>query len=287
MNAPLRSEERLFDLLVLEATQGLSAVEEHELQELKREFPHAANVDIERTVAALTVALLAGRDMPPQALRDRIVAAGRAAAATKSQTPRASVSNLQDARSTRSASGVSASNRFSRAGWWVAAASLLLALAGWWPRLTGNPSALVANTSPTQAREELLSSGRAIRASWTPPSSDGGQALVGDVVFDPVTQRGFLSFRGIPANDPRLAQYQLWIVDARRKQPEPVDGGIFDVAAQPPTAASSSSGEVVIPFEARLPVGQPAAFVVTLEQPGGVVISKQEKVLALAKVGPT
>ena len=41
---------------------------------------------------------------------------------------------------------------------------------------------------------------------------------------------------------------------------------------------------MIIPFEAKLPVGKPAAFVVTVEQPGGVVVSKQERVLALAQV---
>ena len=45
-----------------------------------------------------------------------------------------------------------------------------------------------------------------------------------------------------------------------------------------------ASGDVIVPFRAKLPVGKPAAFVVTMEQPGGVVVSKQERVMALAKV---
>ncbi len=97
-------------------------------------------------------------------------------------------------------------------------------------------------------------------------------------MFDPVTQQGYLRFRGIPANDPRLEQYQLWIADASRTPPEPVDGGVFN------TPQSTATGDVIIPFEAKLPVGKPAAFVVTVEQPGGVVVSKQERVLALAQV---
>jgi hypothetical protein len=56
---------------------------------------------------------------------------------------------------------------------------------------------------------------------------------------------------------------------------------VFNVDA---TALAAAGGEVLIPFEPRLPVHSPAAFVVTLEQPGGVVISRQEHVLALAKV---
>ena len=44
----------------------------------------------------------------------------------------------------------------------------------------------------------------------------------------------------------------------------PVDGGVFDV---------SGKGEVVIPIRAVLPVHGPSAFAITLEQPGGVVVS--------------
>jgi hypothetical protein len=58
-----------------------------------------------------------------------------------------------------------------------------------------------------------------------------------------------------------------------------VDGGVFDVTPQ-----ATASGDVIVPFRAKLPVGKAAAFVVTMEQPGGVVVSKQERVLALAKV---
>jgi hypothetical protein len=99
------------------------------------------------------------------------------------------------------------------------------------------------------------------------------------VVFDPVQQIGFLRFRGIPANDPRLEQYQLWIADGDRDSPEPVDGGVFDVPVQ-----STASGDVIVPFRAKLPVGKPMAFVITMERPGGVVVSKQERVMALARV---
>ena len=106
------------------------------------------------------------------------------------------------------------------------------------------------------------------------PDPDAAR-LTGDVVFDPVTQRGYLRFRNLPANDPRRGQYQLWIVDGTRTQPPPVDGGVFDVPA--------AGGEVLIPFQPRLPVGRAAAFVITLERPGGVVVSGQERVLAIAR----
>ena len=81
---------------------------------------------------------------------------------------------------------------------------------------------------------------------------------------------------GIPANDPTQAQYQLWIVDPARDPDAPVDGGVFDIPAD--------GSPVVIPIAAKLALNNPQAFVITLEQPGGVVKSKLEKVVALAKL---
>jgi hypothetical protein len=40
---------------------------------------------------------------------------------------------------------------------------------------------------------------------------------------------------------------------------------------------------VVVPIVAKLALNKPQAFVITREQPGGVVKSKQEVVVALAK----
>jgi hypothetical protein len=52
-----------------------------------------------------------------------------------------------------------------------------------------------------------------------------------------------------------------------------VDGGVFDVPA--------NAGEVIIPIRAALMVRKPAAFAVTLEKPGGVVVSGREHVIVL------
>jgi hypothetical protein len=74
-----------------------------------------------------------------------------------------------------------------------------------------------------------------------------------------------------------MHQYQLWIFDAARDQRYPVDGGVFDVPA--------NAGEVVIPIRASLMVRKPAAFAVTLEKPGGVVVSGREHVIVLGVTG--
>lgn len=97
--------------------------------------------------------------------------------------------------------------------------------------------------------------------------------MSGEVAWSDELQEGYMTLTNLPANDPKTNQYQLWIVDATRDA-NPVDGGVFDIPAD---------GEsVVVPIRSALAVNQPTAFVITLEQPGGVVVSKQETVVALA-----
>jgi anti-sigma-K factor RskA len=84
-----------------------------------------------------------------------------------------------------------------------------------------------------------------------------------------------MRFRGLAANDPAVAQYQLWIFDAERNEAYPVDGGVFDVPAK-------SDGDVVIKIDPRLPVSRATAFAITVEQPGGVVVSSRERLPLLA-----
>ena len=52
-----------------------------------------------------------------------------------------------------------------------------------------------------------------------------------------------------------------------------VDGGVFDV---------TSTGEVIVPITAKLRVDDATLFAVTVEQPGGVVVSKREHIVVAA-----
>lgn len=98
---------------------------------------------------------------------------------------------------------------------------------------------------------------------------------LGDVVWSPERQQGFMRFRGLAANDPSLAQYQLWIFDAERNSAHPVDGGVFDVPA-------AADGEVVVRIDPRLPIRRATAFAITVEKPGGVVVSGRERLPLIA-----
>jgi hypothetical protein len=97
----------------------------------------------------------------------------------------------------------------------------------------------------------------------------------GAVVWSSELQAGVLELRGLQQNDPTQHQYQLWIVDSRREGP-PIDGGVFDVPA---------GGDLLVAIDPKLIVGDPKAFVITVEQPGGVVVSKRERVAMVAEPG--
>jgi hypothetical protein len=150
---------------------------------------------------------------------------------------------------------------------WLAAAATLVLVAGAWWLLRNHPALTAA-----QSRADLLATATdATRLPWHPTPEAASAS--GDVVWSPSTQRGFLRFVGLPPNDPTRTQYQLWIFDRQRDQAYPVDGGVFDV---------SSTGEVVVPVTAKLRVGDATLFAVTVERPGGVVVSRREHIVVTA-----
>lgn len=150
-------------------------------------------------------------------------------------------------------------------GWTAAAAAIIFSLL-----LTRKESPL----PPEQAATRLRTEAADLIERKFEGLGDFKQAG-GKVIWSDALQQGYMTLSGIPANDPKRAQYQLWIVDPTRDADAPVDGGVFDIP--------SDGSPVVVPIEAKLALNQPQAFVITLEQPGGVVKSKQEKVVALAK----
>lgn len=151
-------------------------------------------------------------------------------------------------------------------GWVAAAAILIFALL-----LTQDEKPL----PPERAEQRLRAEAPDLIERKFAGLGDYGQAG-GSVIWSDSLQQGYMILDGIPANDPRQAQYQLWIVDPARDADAPVDGGVFDIPRD--------GSPAVIPIAAKLPLSKPQAFVITLEQPGGVVKSKQEKVVALAKL---
>ena len=141
------------------------------------------------------------------------------------------------------------------------------------------PRLVSADTTPVTGvaalRDSLLRAADVTLRAWSASTDPAAVSAQGDIVWSAATQRGVMRFTGLAPNDPRLAQYQLWIIDAERDARYPVDGGVFDVA---------SDGEVLVRVTPRLPVGRATLFAVTLERPGGVVVSTRERLVLTAPV---
>ncbi len=173
-------------------------------------------------------------------------------------------------------------DRLRFAGWIAAAACLALAIAGWSLR-TGPiatnavPSASPNAAPPVEARAALLArAGDVVRADWTEATDPTGHGVSGDVVWSNAEQKGYMRFKGLAANDRDATAYQLWIFDAKQDEKFPVDGGVFDV--------DTATGDVIVPISAKLRVQKPTLFAVTIEKPGGVVVSKRDRLVVTASV---
>lgn len=178
---------------------------------------------------------------------------------------------------------------------WVAAAAILVFAIGAYlskkpdsianvppaPSTAPSPPPVLASAAPkgsedrAEGRAKLLAMAGTVRTEWTATKDPAASGAKGDVVWNAAEQKGYMRFSGLAKNDPRGAQYQLWIFDKTRDDKYPVDGGVFDV--------DQDSGDVIVPITARLPVAQASLFAVTVEKPGGVVVSKRERIVVTAK----
>jgi len=276
MNATFLDDSTLADLLVSLETEGLTPAQRRELDDLLERAPEARADALAGAAAALTLAARLPADPMPAALLDKIASQGRAEVARAAGSRVVPLAPRAEPVARRPAP--------SSFGWYAAAASLLLAVTAWWPRLTDQPADVVTGPTPVptaaEQRAALLTSGDALfQKEWTATEDAAAAGLTGDVVWDPATQTGYMRFSGLAANDAAQQQYQLWIFDGTRDDRYPVDGGVFDIPA--------GATEVIVPIRARLPVRDAALFAVTVEPPGGVVVSSRERIVALAQVAAT
>jgi hypothetical protein len=283
---PDRDDKNFYELL---AGKVLGDLSEAELQEFGERFSamHTNDLqELEQAAAALQLALAdASKPVMPDILRQRIAEASASlvvADLTQSKHPVSDALRIETAATRNSASIDSnfAQSRRSRLSWregiaWMAVAASLFVAAQLW--LARNPQEQQTSQGPTAAESRLAllnDSQNLIRVDWSNGKTPFDNSVTGDVVWSNASQQGYMRFVGMPANDPSKEQYQLWIIDPQRDA-EPIDGGVFDIA---------SSGEVVVPIDAKLKVLEPAAFAITIEQPGGVVVSTQERLPLLAQV---
>lgn len=278
---PQIPSEDWLDLLVRELTDELTPAERSTLASAgSPELVAQTRRDLERAAGAIALAVAeSGPQALPPTLQRRLE---EQAAAFRASSPRATtVVPLHLPREAPAAPALAGSGS-TGAGWWAAAACLLLAAFAWFraPQtvfMPAPPSEAKQQSEPTPAmlRAALLTHPNVIKFNVGATKDPAAAGLTGDVVWDSATQQGFLRLVGLRANDPRIEQYQLWIFDGERDQRYPVDGGVFD--------STANGGEVLVPIHAAIPVHVAKAFAVTVEKPGGVVVSARDRVVALAQ----
>jgi hypothetical protein len=270
MSSGPSSHDRRLELLAEQALFGLSPEDQRELERLGGD---ASPIDDMALAAAALDLGLHGHAMAhetlPAHLRQRTLDAVRKAAAEDRKAIPSIVPGSVERRIANEAP------RRDWLGWAVAAAALAVAAFSF----SRQPN--LGEESPIELRSELLAAakrnpGSVFEADWTKTEDPAAKAASGKVIWSDKLQRGVMEFSGLEANDPKQNQYQLWIFDADRPEATPVDGGVFDIPA--------GKKEVLIPIDARLPITKATLFAITVEKPGGVVVSDRKRLPLLAPV---
>lgn len=267
MNSPQNRNERLEHLLIDQATVGLDRHQERELAELmagdsaggtehENAYMETAAL-VQLGMLQLDAAAPVPVDVMSPELRARILA-------TAPQTVQpAPVADMAAHRERRMATEQPARSFGLRDAGWAVAAALAVALVIVQPDADSADDASGTGSAAAMAAA-IDAAPDSVAVPWSGPRQSGYENVSGEIVWSDSAQAGYMRLTGMPANDARQSQYQLWIIDPERSA-QPVDGGVFDVPA--------GRSEVIIPVTAKLAVDDPTLFAITLEQPGGVVVS--------------
>jgi anti-sigma-K factor RskA len=258
-------EEMILDLLEKRAVYGLTEVERRQLDELGG----GEDLSLEFTAAAIGLAGLGDLEELPENLRARIMAEAK--------------EHFADRPSTVRQVEFSRPSVWSWLGWAVAAVAIAALIFNiWWTRPTTPQVAGPGPTStptperitPEQRRQQLITASTDLARANIGGGNLSEIKPTGDVVWSDTKQTGFVRIAGLPKNDPQKQTYQLWIFDESQDPKTPVSGGTFNVAAD---------GEIVVPIDPSLKVRNPKAFAISIEKPGGVMVTDQKRIAALAK----
>ena len=270
------AEEMMLDLLCKQAVYGLSEDEKRQLRELGGGVDSDEALSLEATVAMIAMAGVDAGEQLPDHLKVNVL--------NSADEYFTSIAPVRDnvARVPAGAKARTERSFQNWLGWAVAAAAcVVLAVNIYLTRFDKSPEAArvlptppsEVRLTPAQLRQQLLDSAPdVVRADVA--GLKEYQQVKGDIVWSDSKQAGYMRFRNLPANDKSKETYQLWIFDETQPEKYPIDGGTFDVDA---------NGEVVVPINPKLRPKNPKAFAVTVEKPGGVVVSERGKIAAIGK----
>lgn len=270
MNSPINPMERLQELLADEAASGLDEAANQEVEQLMSSGAGLGREDFMKVAGLMQVGFLKGdaraAQRMPDELRDKL--AQQAQQFFQQRQGSSRPAPVTDIRSARREREPDTERKRDSSGWlnnerlgWYLAAALAAVFLLWRP----GPAPVEMPPTLIEQRAALLEAPDAIVLPWASgAAADGYENVSGDVVWSNSRQAGFMRLSGLMANDAEISQYQLWIVDPERDE-HPVDGGVFNIA--------DAGTETIIPIDAKLDIRSPAAFAITREQPGGVVVS--------------
>ncbi len=129
-------------------------------------------------------------------------------------------------------------------------------------------------------RTKLLEVPGTVRLAWSPFNLEGAApaeqpGIKGDVVWNDNEQAGYLRFEGLKPNDPKVEQYQVWVIDERGME-QKVSGGVFN---------ASAAGEIIVPIHPGIDVGRVVLFAITVEKPGGTWVPDLKRRVVVAPRG--
>ena len=301
MTPSFPTEGRIADLLAERAVEGLDRDAQNVLVQLMSQEGLADDDSFDRAAASLALNQLDPEPLPGH-LRERIERDASIWFAARGGSNVRALPAPEASTEPTSGPGLSAT-----AGWWAAAAGVALAAVGLWRAEEAAQEAGILSAELATARSEaaqlaeavterdariasleagpaelaaadlrarLLEDSRTGLWTWQATEDPAAGGASGDIVWNSARQEGFMRFAGLQPNAPDTSSYQLWIFDEARDERFPVDGGVFNV---PP-----GSGEIIVPIRPTLDVSRPVLFAVTVERPGGVMVSSRERIALVA-----
>lgn len=275
-----KDREKLLELLSDQVIFGLDENESAELERLKRRYSDWEDDSFETAATAISLSKLPIDEELPGHLREKITMLAEDFFSQKEGITNDFGTTPTDSKISITETEPARSFGWNWLGWAVAAVALVaLGINIWY--LQNQPTEEIAKIPPPTARptptmneklNQLLASNDSIKARF---DAMVFETFKGDVVWSNSEQKGYIRVSGLPVNNKSKSTYQFWIFDAVQGEKTPVSGGTFNI---------DENGEVIIPINADVKVSDPKAFAITVEKPGGVVVSKQEKVAGIAKI---